>query len=415
MKTRILFAPEGGDGGDKKDELLIDTKNLNLDDTSELDRQIDELVNVNEEPTPENDIETTPSDPPETDKDITDDTELDEEPVADEPEKNIEEDVVPEKTDDPPLSPEKDKEPTDKADTGVITEEYIKTLGLTPELATKLNKFIGKPIQEAIKSLAHAQTLIGKKKEDLLKQTDDVDKPAKVDIPAQQIKQAQTPDEIAQAKDDLIYNELLKDFPELPKDPVERKQFLTDLNYEDPERFHDYRDKNLAIKKDVDEVWRQTVYLRENHDKIIDQQVKETTTSIEGYLRDTLKVSPKDLGYDFTLDEKGDNEVISRLLSDPKNPNEFDPRVLTNYNGVTLINKEALYNKFILTEAPNIVAKLKSSARKEGFTSATQKQVAPSMATQAIKGKENKELKTDRIKEMNDVSDIDRMLDELEK
>jgi len=390
---------------------------------NDLDKQIDELENSpNVDPYIEDNQET-PEAPVTTDnatETVTPDNnqsvddqlnEIDDQDKAAEQEKpKAEETATPPEI----VAPELGQGEKDKGNEPLLTEEYVKNLNLAPDKASKLNKFLGKPISEALKSFAHAQALIGRKKEELFSLPSNEQKPVIPEINTQVTQKAQTPDEIATAKDEIIHSELVKEFPDLPKDPQERKAWLSTLNYEDRELADAYLEKKRTISRDIDQVWKETEYLRQNHSKVIDKQIGDEISAINSYFVEKLGEDPKKFGYDLSLDKEGNNALINELLTDTNNPDNFDPNVVGKYNGVTLINKGALTKKFFEVALPNIIKTLKTASRQEGFEARSNKQAAPGMILQPGKGTVKGDITTDKIKEITSVDELDRMLDEEE-
>ena len=314
---------------------------------------------------------------------------------------------------------EKEKEPVTPEQPPTETEDKVKTdkvILITDELISNMNlgdkekkyaeKFKGQPLEALMKSFANAQMLIGKKKEELF---------SKAEIPKTDIKvpEVQKPEEVMKPKDDLIYNELVKDFPELPKDPNLREKWLADLNYDKPRLAQKYLRKEEDVSKEIDTIWQKTEYLRENSGKINQEKFKVGADLIQDYASKNLNLDLKGLGYDLTIDKDGNNDILERLLSAEDNPDNFDPNVVSSWNGVKIINENALRNKFYEKELPSIIRKIQEGARKQGVEAKTTKTVIPSLTTQASKGKGNaKEVTADQIKQLNDISKIDELLDQ---
>lgn len=324
-----------------------------------------------------------------------------------------------ENTQTPPEPPKTDTE-KDTAKGLILTEEMLAEMNLDPKEARYAQKFLNKPLTELAKAYANSQQFIGKKKEDLLKTLPDAELPKQtvvntntsIPVPAK----PQTEDEVKQAKEDLIYNQLVKDFPDLPKDAVERKAWLSTLNYEDRELADQYIEKKKALSSEVDKVWTETENLRKNQTSIIDNQIKQTLSEIGSFISDELGKKPEDFGYNLAVDDKGENDLINELLSDPNNPDAFDPKVVVNFNGVQLLNKDALVSKFIMNNRKTIIDKIRTEARLEGANSVKNPPpVAPSMATtNAGKGELKKEVTVDKVTNVNDVDKIDELLDNFE-
>lgn len=362
--------------------------------------------------------ESTPDAPPTPDKEISDNLDS---ITGNQPKENQPPDNTQKPEDQPPANTpvnEADKDNKDKANLDmVITEDILKGWNLAPDEERQARKFLNKPLHELVKSYANAQKAIGKKKEDLLKTLGEGEIPTQTNtqtpiIPAP--AKTQTPDEVAQAKDEYVYNALLKDFPELPKDPDERKAWLSTLNYEDREKADEYIEKKRTLTREIETVWAETERLRTNQPAIIDKQINEALADINTFIVDEARIKPEELGYDLKLDEKGENQLINELLADPKNPDDFDPKVIVKFNGVQLINKDALVNKFIALNRRNIISKIEARARAEGAQSVKQPTpVAPSMGTTMPgKGAVSKEITANKV--YSDTAEIDNLLDQIE-
>lgn len=318
----------------------------------------------------------------------------------------------------PPEPPTPDTE-KDTAKGLILTEEMLKEMNLAPDEDRYARKFINKPVTELAKAYANSQKFIGKKKEDLLKTLEPagnitpqaINTPSNIPVPPK----PQTQDEVAQAKDDLLFNTLVKDFPDLPQDPAERKAWLTTLNYEDREKADEYIEKKKTFSKEIDQVWQQREVLVAKKSEIIDQQLGGALEAIKSFFVNEVGKTPEEMGYNLQLDEKGENPIINELLTDPNNPDDFDPSVITKYYDVELPNKMALVNKFIMKERKAIIDKIKAEARAEGANSVKQKPVAPSMGTTLPgKGEIKKEVTMDKVATVGGVEEIDKLLDTIE-
>lgn len=412
MKTlnnlnNIFFALEdsaGGGSGDSKDDLDV-RKFTNTDD---IDAQLNKEFNEEGFNSVSGDdilLEPGTDIPPKEDKETPETPEKPAEASTEEPKEE------PTKaTEEPPVTPpiEGEKEIQDK-DQIVVTEDFLKKQGLSEDDVKYAQKFIGKPMKDFFQSYSNAQKLIGKKKEELLKTIDFPQ--TKTSVPAQ----PQTQEEITKVQNDLIYNELVKDFPDIPKDPEERKIWLKDLNYEDREQADKYLDKKRTIEKEVDQVWTFTKQLNEQYPTINKKTTDTTVSYIQDYIKKSTGYDAKDLGYNFTADAEGNNPIIDDLIAEEGNVEQFDKNVVQLYNGIPILNSRGMATKFLEREMPKIIEKVKALARKEGFTTKTAKEVAPSLTTQPKKGVTNKELKTDQVKEITDIGQLDKLLDQEEE
>jgi len=401
-----LFEAEKGDKIDV-------SKMTNIDDIDNQLNKFDVEDGIDEHDiTDGDDIKTDPpADPPvvEEDKDKKTDKDEVEDIKSEESTDSLDKKLDEEEKTDPLVDPDKDKSIEPDKDQLLLTEEFITKMGLGDEEKDYLNKmWVGKPIAEALKSLTHAQKLIGKRKEELFKLPE-----LKTDVKVPD--KPKTADEIKLAKDDLIFKNLLAEFPEMPKDPAERKKWLNDLNYEDTERADDFKFKRREIEQDVDSIWKFTADLSQNYPKINSKITQQEVSTITDYIKTLTGIDAKEFGYDFTFDKDGNNAITDELIALADNSEQFDPNVVERYNGIPVLKQGAMSRKFLERELPNIMKKAIAVARKQGFEQKSDKKVAPSLSTAKTSGKEKKELKSDQIKQITDLSQIDSLLDQEEE
>lgn len=399
-----FFAPENGDG---KNDIDV-TK---LDKPDDIDAKLDEFdkeIGIDNDEFTDGKLQDDLAAPPKApEEDKAEDGEKDAKEEAKPEDKEIKPDTDKEKEEETPpeKAPETDKQEIQDKDI-VITDELIGKMDLGDKEKKYIEKFKGQTLDKLFKSFANAQQLIGKKKEELFKEGQFKD--TNLNIPPK----PEAKEDASKTKDDLVYGELIKEFNDLPKDPAERKKWLADLNYDDPEAAYRYISKREKIAQEVDTIWKQTEYLHQNYGKINDEKFHSEAEAIQRYAKEKLNLDLKELGYDLTIDIEGNNPILESLLSSEENPENFDRNVIQEFNGVKIIKDGALAKKFFEKELPNIVGKLRTGARKEGIESTKTKKVPPSMATQATKGKgDTKEITADKIKEINDIKQIDELLD----
>lgn len=415
------FAPDDGASESKDNDVNLNAEDSNVDSLDEQLDAIDKDVmydkNHGDEIDPE-DLDKPPEPPAEKSEDKVD---IDDNLDKDEKEEDVKtkvdkDDLLPPETPSEEKPEDKVKEPDKEEvkDEVLVTEDLIKTVTFSddPEKDAELRKnfseqHLGKPIANAFKELAHARSLIGKKAEEIkpiLKLPE-----TKIDVPL--VDPKQSAEEIQTAKEDLIFNELVKDFPELPKDKEEQKKWLNDLNYDDRRQADKFLESERTILKEVDQVIEFTDKLSRNYNQINADVTKNEVKRIESYLQEKTGYSAKELGYDFSIDENGDNALIDSLIASKDNPENFDPAVVQKYRGIPLIKEKALAIKFIENESANIFGKVKAFVRNEAISVKDEKKIAPSLSTQVSQGKEKKELKTDQVSHITDVDQIDKLLD----
>jgi len=404
-------ADKGGDSKKEEEEVIVEDIVDVSTDVDELDAQLDELQDekfeLNEFPKVEEE-ESPPKTPGEVDPDKVEEGDKPESDTIDKGIKDEDAAKTEKEKETPEKPPTEDK--VDDQDKGpLLTDELIGKFDLSEDERKYLEKFKGKPVSELAKSFANASKLVGKKKEELLETI----QPPKTELNNIQPK-PKTEEEVELAKDELMFNELSKEYPDMPKDQVERKKWLNDLGYDDYKAANKYVRRETEIEKEINQIWDYTERLTNNAPNINQKVMESEIETIANYFAEQFKIDPKSLGYDFTLDTEGNNPVLDSLLATDNNPNEFDPTLIQNVNGVKILKQGELAKKFFTRELPKIITELKAQTRRETIESLKEKPkgTAPSFSTQASKGKETKELGTDQIKQINNVDQLDALLDE---
>ncbi len=407
-------ADKGGESPKKEEDVIVEdiiNTSTEIDELeAEIDKAEEEDFELNEFPKAEEDSppKKTPDEPKDkSDKVVESDKPEDtakEEIKAEEDKKK--EETPPEIV--PPVE-DKDKDQQDK-DELILDDELISKLNVDEDTREFLSKsvFKGKPLAEALKSYVNASKLVGKKKEELLKTI----QPPKTELDNIPPK-PKTETEVESAKEDLMFNELSKEFKDLPKDPADRKKWLNDLGYDDYKAANKFVRREAEIEKDIGQIWDYTEKLTASAPQINQKIMGSEIETISNYFAEKFQIDPKLLGYDLTVDAEGNNPVLDSLLASEDNPNEFDPELIQNVNGVKILKQGELAKKFFTRELPKIIEEVKSQTRRETIESLKKKATdTPSFSTQVGKGKQTKELETDQIKQITDVDQLDTLLDE---
>lgn len=379
------------DQENKIEEKQIDFSKL--DKTEDIDVLLDDLGTKNNDAPTE--VETPPEAP---EVDTPKETEV-ETPVASE---------KPEGTPEiPPTPPEKET-----AKDTELADKFFESLG--EEDRKTLEKYKGKPIPEILKALANTQRLVGARA-DKLKETlgikPETSPPLKTVPDA--INTFKLDDEGVKAREALINKQLKAEFPELPDDPEERKDFLADKNYRDPEWFVDkYIAKKQEIIANVDNVVKTTQYLAKNSPAINLQRIEQAKTEINDYFK-KLNIDPK--RFDLDIEQGGlENPYLNSVVADEDG--NFFTDVVTKYNGIDVIREGAITRKFFEKYLPTIMAKLPEIYRKEGYESANKEKIpgVPTLGVQKPGTVQKKEdITLDKINSLNSVEEIDALLDKM--
>lgn len=369
-------------------------------DFSKLEKNEDIDVLLDEEITKNDDValteEPTPPEAPVTD--TPKDTEV-EEPVT--PEKPVETPGT------PPEAPEKDT-----AKDTAVADAFLDSLD--EEDRKTLEKYKGKPIPEVLKALANAQRLVGARAEKLKESLGikpETPTPAEKTVP-EPIKMFKLDPEGENAKTALINKQLKAEYPNLPDDPNERKDFLADLNYKDPEEFQNYLQRKNAISAEVDQVVKTTQYLTKNSGAVNLQRINEAKGQIKDYFK-KLNIEPKDFDIDIDKDDL-ENPYLNEVVAD-ENGNFYDD-IVQVYNGVSIIKPGTIAQKFFEKHLPTILSKLPERYRKEGYEAASKKS-QPGVPTLGIQKpgtpQKKEEVTLDKINSLNSVEEIDALLDKM--
>lgn len=404
--TKKFFAPDDIPG--QGEEPLDFSK---LSKPEDFDKQLDNLDNSGKL---DDELLGRPETPPEKEK-VEPDNLSPEDLLNSEPEPETEK-----KPDEPAPSttPEPEKEP-DKVipeDKAVVTEDFISKLKLSDDedknsvLRENLKKkFLGKSVEELVKSYVNLEGLLGKKREELVKIPD-------VELPKTTIKNIpEKPDSkeaIENTRDEIIYNELRAEYPDLPKEVEERKKWLSDLGYEDFEKATEFVTKRNDVTKQVNDVWQFTDKLSKEYPDMNANIIRQEINSIKNYFEENVGLDPKTLGYDFTIDENGNNAIIDGLVTMSDNPENFDPKVVRKFNNIPLIQQGTIMRKFFENELPKIFQAIKTQSRADGATAINERKPVPSLVSEPGRGKQAKETTANQIKEINSIDQLDQLLDQ---
>lgn len=299
----------------------------------------------------------------------------------------------------------------------VLTDEIISSFD--PEEQKYLEKFRDKPIKEALKSLANAQKLIGKKRQELI--TPDTSNNVKPQVNFEDARKI---------KQDLVINELKRKFPTIEIPTLDRateeyKLWASDLNYNDPDTFNDFRQELQRVTQEVEKDYNSIADYRENYPTYNQTKIENSVKQIESYFKDQLGVNLKDYGVDLNLSD-GSNAILDALLNDPNavDNDNLDPEIIsfgkvgTPLQGLPFVNEKALINKFIQTYGVKIYKDSIAKARAEAVQLAQSKDkptILPSLSGSGVKGQQKKTLTLQDIEQITDDHKIEEMLDELEK
>lgn len=320
----------------------------------------------------------------------------------------------------PIQSPQKeDKAKTDKAqDLIEITDEYI---AQADERDRKiLEKLKGEKFTpKALSITINAQRLVGKRSEQLfnkqdIKQPEQYQQRTEPTAPQNKL----IPD-VEKAKDQMIYQRLVQEFPELPEDPQERKSWLNNLNYEDREEADRFLELKRQVVQDIERDYHQIITIRENYDQINKNNVEEAVKTIQDFAAN-FNADLKALGYDFTIDKDGNNTLLDSIIfnenGEPKSKIVQIGKKGTLLEGIPIIDSEALVTEFYRLEMPKIMAKIKANAHLEGYKAkdADKDGTPKTLADATTKGQKREIISRITAEDIDKIDDPDKIREILE-
>lgn len=322
---------------------------------------------------------------------------------------------VPDKTKTPEQPPQKqeDKAQPDKASGLVeITDDYI---AKADEKDRKiLEKLKGEKFSpKALEMTVNAQRLIGKRTEQLFSKTD-VNKEVQPSQKAEQAPQTKLTPDVEQAKNQMVYARLVKEFPEMPEDPQERKAWLNTLNYEDREEADRFLELKRQVVQEAEQDYNHILNIRENYDKINRSKVDAAVGTIQDFAKN-FDADLKTLGYDFTIDNDGNNALIDSIIFDkegnPKNKIIQIGKAGTLLEGIPIIDEEALVTEFYRLKMPEIMAKIKANAHLEGYKAkdADKEGTPKTLADAATKGQKREIISRITADEVDNIDDPEKI------
>jgi len=179
--------------------------------------------------------------------------------------------------------------------------------------------------------------------------------------------------------DNLVQKELESIFPEIrDKDNDEIKDFLADLNQNDPESAHQF----MQIKNDASKRYTNTLayykYIADNHETVVKNQltkanelIKERVEKMYG-IKDTNALLQNDR-YNFTkLDENKTNNLLNALTRNG-NAKSFLGKGKAAY---VMYAPEVIANNFINAFAPELLQIAKAEAKRDGYQEAIERKSA---------------------------------------
>jgi len=394
------------------------TPDFKFDKVNDIDSVIDEMM--------DKEFVEEPDAPPEEEKEITE-TPSEEKPVPP-VDKDKEEAAQPPDNEVPEgEKPADTPKPEDTADSDnllqktLLTQEMIDKMDYSDEEKEYLSKkFLNQPISAALKSLANAQKIIGKKTtelEDLLQgkpltqtaKTSASSPAAKVVVP-----QTEDPNEILKAKDNLITTGLRMKFKDMPEDEEELKAWKRTLAYEDPDKWDEFRDERKKITDEVTQVYDRVTYARENAHAINSERIDKAVNAVYDFFKQN-GIDAKKYGLNLDEDDKGQNAILNEILSDPNNPDGLNPNIIQMFNGeIPIVMTDKLAMMIVAKKSPEVMGRFASDLRMQGHKAAQTKVPDKSLSNSSIPGIQKKDIKDLNPKDMS-IDEIDKKLDELEK
>ena len=338
-------------------------------------------------------------------------------------------------TEPPEESPEKsdkdddsDKGEETESEVFVIDDEFIESW---EEDADKkiLEKLKGIKIDEkGLKMLINAERMVGKKAQSQPeppiageKEPEiDPENPLPKNVPPQ--PEVKSP-ELQKKIEEETLNALRQkpEFKDAPTDPEDFKDWLRDLNADDPERFYRFISERDKVRSELEQTVNQAVYIQKHavevNNALLQKEVNDIMKEFEEYGIDPSQVQ----GFDFTLtpDERTGilrNQILEELMLDENG--QIDPRVVSVIGKAKVLNKGALKAKFIEKYGKAIIKQAINSglsqAKADNFKRREEKK-RKTLKSAAQSGSSKSSIKSfEEIIEKGDVSDIDKIIKEIE-
>lgn len=348
-----------------------DLDNLEDDDILNMSMEdIDKVLNA-----AESDVSTPDDD--DSDKDI----EVTEDPKA----KETQSDEVITKKEDSPSEPDK----ADNSKEGelskpalvLIDEDFIKNAESKDQKI--LQKLKGETVSTKMLNMyLNQERLLGKKMirpEDLGMKPDDESSYVKPPQPQQTNIQSdkgllpsKETDQANVIKSNYLKNRMLAKYKDYPKDPEEE----ADLAYSNPRRWNEILRAETLEKEKIDQMYDEAVNVQRNYPTINRTVIQDDVTEIKNEAAN-LGIDLKELGFDFTIDENGANDIIDQLLTDQYG--NFDKNVVTARFGVPEVQKGALANKFFNQYRKNILNIVRATTARNATLNKNKKTFEPSL------------------------------------
>lgn len=307
----------------------------------------------------------------------------------------------------PEIAPIKDKQ-ADKVTPLVISDEYISK---APEEDRKILAQVKGEVfsEKALKTYINAQHLIGKKQVPLTEVTKE-----------QAIPKQEIPEGYKEILDAEVITELKRQYPDLPNTidskSDEYKEFLRDLNYDNPEEAIKFLNVKERVAKEKAEQFEKVIYVKNNYGKINSDLLVSELSNIKSRL-EKYGVTPEALG--INLNTVQNNQFLDDFIKDSNG--SLDPE-LVQYLGdgqtkVPLLRKGSIEKKFIDNYFDKIITHLKSESRREGFQTANDKksQLPNTLASNNTTGRGVAPISLEEVLNSNDSDFINKQLEKLEK
>lgn len=306
-----------------------------------------------------------------------------------------------------------------REDIVTIDDDYIQS---QPEEDRKiLEQLKGEVFSEKGLNMAvNAQRLIGKKESQLkiYKDQEQADNSEASSPIPEKIPQQQFNDEIKNRILATVDAKLERDYPNLPPSGTdEYNEFLRDMNDENPVKFHEYLNARKSMETSVDKEFQTAIYVTTNYRSINKNQTEQAVTQIKERFKQYGFDDPKELGFNFDLefDEKSNpkNDLITGLVFNGEN---YDTEVITDYNGVPIINSKGMVEKFFSPEVMNTMfTNIRNASVASGYKKASEnaEKVDNSLAAKdATSSGPGKALSVEEIANIDDPELIDKLYKE---
>lgn len=216
--------------------------------------------------------------------------------------------------------------------------------------------------------------------------------------------------QIAEITKQITRNNLKAKFPDMPIEAVQSedgfKEWLRDLNIDDPMQMYDVREEYRKIHDDTQRVAGELHYISNNWETLANEaMVKE----IDKFKADLAKkgIKPEDLGIDLTYDPQKKNDYITESVL--KRNGQLDNGVVfLEYSKYPRVIENGVYRKLIELNYDKIADMIEIKGRQAGYEAKKQNQPPPSMSAAGIAAKRD----TTLPKTVNDltVEEIDKEL-----